>query len=172
LLTRKRERLGRAVEYGTILDRLAQRLQGQEDAGALPCEDHGRRGMIAAIIGAFAMQQPAGEELALVRRYRDCVTQAAYYTGMGDEPIAEAARLAVHLCADTRLEVLLALVETKGEEAAQSRVQAWDRVLQDSAQGPVFRTRVCRRDIGCNAFLDAHGVAATGPYRATPEVVN
>ena len=113
------------------------------------------------LFALLALQAP---DVDLQARFHQCTDQAAYYAGYSDEPLAEAARIAVSLCDEVQFEIAAALYEQLGDQAAaERRVQAFVIVATQRAERVAFR--VCRQDIGCNAFLDDRGINSPSAYR-------
>lgn len=123
--------------------------------------------MIEAVLLALAAQLTASEELDVVRPYRECAIQAAYYMAQSDYPVSDAAKMAVTLCADRRAVAISLLAHPLGEGAAAQTMVRWDRTIADDIEGPILRLRTCQQDAACNAFFDQRRIARLGPF--TPE---
>ncbi len=115
---------------------------------------------------AVALQMTAAQNYDNMIRYQACTDQAAYYIGYGAEPLLDSGRVAVLLCSDVRESIRSDLAQEVGADAAERRMAALDIVLGDVAIRTAFRTRVCKQDISCNAFLDDRGVKRVRAYRA------
>ena len=121
--------------------------------------------MLAALLVFGAMQAAPLTLDQAVQPYRECVLQAAYYTAQGNEPLADAAALAVQICENEKIGSVAALAQTRTAEDAMRELNAWASVLKESTRAVVFRVRTCRSDLGCNAFMDTQGIPNPGPYR-------
>lgn len=121
--------------------------------------------MIKAVLLALAAQLSASEELDVVRPYRECAFQAAYYMAQSDYPVSDAAKMAVTLCADRRAATISLLAQPLGEGAAAQTMVRWDRIIADSIEAPILRLRSCQEDAACNAFFDQRGISRLEPFR-------